>query len=533
MWHGPGSFGFSHLAACPLLKRSSRPKNSWVFFSDASGDGVIQVNLGGLSFAEAASGSGRGTRMSMNQNHLLADQLRADPRVQQAEQLLLAALADAQAAMEGPKPARDQLQAGFQQLLGRLEVARGGATYFPYLSSGLGSGPWVELADGSVKLDFIAGIGVHGLGHSHPRLLQAGLQAALEDTVMQGNLQQHRSSLLMCERLVSLATAQGGGLAHCLLTTSGAMANENALKIAFHNRAPADRVLALDNCFAGRSIAMAQLTDRPQYRTGVPTALAVDYLPPEDPDHSPESQTRSLASLDKLLRRHPGKYAALWLELVAGEGGYYPGSTEYFMKLITRAKQDDVLIIFDEVQTFGRLSEPFAFQHFGLSEFADIVTVGKITQLCATLYRQELRPKGPLLSQTFTAASSSIAAALVVLDELEQAGCFGAGGQNMQRHEYFAGRLHELSKKHPGKLSGPYGCGMMVAFTPGDGSAEAANALVHALFEAGLMSFVAGGNPSRVRFLPPPAVTTKQHVDVAIEMMDGVLQKLDSERFPH
>ena len=311
---------------------------------------------------------------------LIADQLRADPRVAQAKQLLHSALADARAKIEGPKAAEASLQAEFTSLLDRLAKARGGVTYFPYLASGIGSGPWVELADGSIKLDFITGIGVHGLGHSHPKMLDACVEAALEDTVMQGNLQQHRPSLELCERLLGLAQAKGAELSHCLLTTSGAMANENALKIAFHNRAPADRVLALDNCFAGRTIAMAQLTDRPQYRTGVPTALTVDYLPPEDPDHSPESQQLSLDVLDKLLKRHPGKYAALWLELVAGEGGYYPGSTEYFEKLIQRAKQDDVLIIFDEVQTFGRLSEPFAFQHFQLNEHADIVTVGKITQ---------------------------------------------------------------------------------------------------------------------------------------------------------
>jgi 4-aminobutyrate aminotransferase-like enzyme len=461
--------------------------------------------------------------MTNSPTTLAATQLAQDPRVAQAEQLLLAALREASSLLDGPRPARAELKASYQELLERLALARGGAPYFPYLGSGLGNGPWVELADGSVKLDFIAGIGVHGMGHSHPRLLQAGLRGALQDTVMQGNLQQHVPSLQVCERLLKLANKDGAALSHCLLSTSGAMANENALKIAFHNRAPADRVLALDNCFAGRSIAMAQLTDRPTYRTGVPTALAVDYIPPEDPEHSTGSQERSLAALDKHLKRYPGKYAALWLELVAGEGGYYPGSEAYFKKLIARAKADNVLIIFDEVQTFSRLSEPFAFQHFHLDATADIVTIGKITQLCATLYREELRPQGPLLSQTFTAASSSIEAALVVLDELEHSGCFGPAGLNVQRHEYFAARLQDLARKHPGKICGPHGCGMMIALTPGDGSSQAANDLVLAMFEAGLMGFVAGSNPARVRFLPPPVITTNEHIDVAIGILDQVL----------
>ncbi len=457
---------------------------------------------------------------------LLADKLHNDPRIKEAEALMLAALADAQAEIKGVRGAKESLRAGYQQLLDRLAVARGGAPYFPYLGSGLGKGPWVELADGSVKLDFIAGIGVHGLGHSHPLLLQSSLRAALEDTVMQGNLQQHRPSVEVCERLLKLANARGARLDHCLLSTSGAMANENALKIAFHNRAPADRVLALDNCFAGRSIAMAQLTDRPQYRTGIPTALAVDYIPPSDPDHSLASQDRSLAALDKLLKRHPGKYAALWLELVAGEGGYYPGSSEYFCKLVARAKADNVLVIFDEVQSFSRLSQPFAFQHFGLDAFVDIVTIGKITQLCATLYGEPLKPKGPLLSQTFTAASSSIAAALTVLDELDRTKCFGEDGENMLRHQYFVDKLEDLTRKHPGKLSGPYGCGMMIALTPRDGSTTAATELVHALFAAGLMSFIAGNDPARVRFLPPPTVTKREHIDIAIDIMDQVFTVL-------
>lgn len=462
-------------------------------------------------------------------DQLIADKLHQDPRIKQAEELMLAALADAQAEITGVREAKPSLQAGYQQLLERLTVARGGAPYFPYLGSGIGNGPWVELADGSVKLDFITGIGVHGLGHSHPKLLQAGIQGALEDTVMQGNLQQHRPSVEVCERLLKLAVAHGAKLEHCLLSTSGAMANENALKIAFHNRAPADRVLALDNCFAGRSIAMAQLTDRPAYRVGIPTALAVDYIPPSDPEHSLASQARSLAALDKLLKRHPGKYAALWLELVAGEGGYYPGSSEYFHKLIARVKADNVLIIFDEVQSFSRLSQPFAFQHFGLDAFADIVTIGKITQLCATFYGEVLKPKGPLLSQTFTAASSSIAAALSVLDELERSNCFGEQGENMQRHSYFVEQLQALARKHPGKLSGPHGCGMMWALTPGDGSTAAATELVHALFAGGLMSFIAGNSPARVRFLPPPTITTREHIDLAIDIMDRIFASLWNE----
>jgi acetylornithine aminotransferase len=411
----------------------------------------------------------------------------------------------------------------------RLTKARGGAPYFPYLSSGLGRGPWVELSDGSVKLDFIVGIGVHGLGHSHPLMMQASIDGALQDTVMQGNLQQHPPSIELCERLIQWAQKSGAHLDHCLLSTSGAMSNENALKIALHNRAPASRVLALDNCFAGRSIALAALTDRPQYRTGLPLALAVDYLPAFDPRDPDSSTKKAVATLKKNVERHPNQYANLWMELVSGEGGYYPGSTEYFRALCEIARDHKILITFDEVQTFSRLSEPYAFQHFKLDEFADIVTIGKITQVCATLYGDALKPKGPLLSQTFTAGSASIAAGLTMLQALEDNHCFGASGRNIERHHYFAAKLSQLAEKHPGKISGPWGEGMMIAFTPGSGSNKYAQDFVYKMYHAGIMGFVAGHDPTRIRFLAPPACTTEADIDAACVILDEVLAAMPQE----
>jgi acetylornithine aminotransferase len=183
-------------------------------------------------------------------------------------------------------------------------------------------------------------------------------------------------------------------------------------------------------------------------------------------------------------------------------------------------------VIFDEVQTFSRLSRPFAFQHFGLDRFADIVTLGKITQVCATLYGESLKPKGPLLSQTFTAATASIRAGLSVLDHLEKSNCFGDDGWNMQRHRYFRSKLEALSKKHPGKLNGPYGEGMMIAFTPGDGSNATASKMLGKLYELGLMGFLAGSNPTRLRFLPPPGVTTNEHIDMACQIIEAALESI-------
>lgn len=469
---------------------------------------------------------GKNTTLADAEPALQYDALIGDPRVAQARALLGAALEEQRAKIDSIRPPVPELIESYRAKLSRLTNARGGATYFPYISSGLGNGPFVQLGDGSVKLDFIVGIGVHGMGHSDPRMLQATIDASLEDTVMQGNLQHDESSLLMCEKLIELARRQGAKLDHCLLSTSGAMANENSLKIAFHDRAPASRVICIDNCFAGRTLALAALTDRPAYRSGLPATLDVDYITMFHP-RDPEGTTRSaLEGLHRLLDRYPGQHACLWLELVAGEGGYYPGTAEYFQGLCRACRERGVLIIFDEVQTFSRLSRAFAFQHFGLDEFADIVTLGKITQVCATLYGTALKPKGPILSQTFTASTASIRCGLAVLDHLDAQGCFGDHGWNMRRHRYFRSRLEAIAAKHPGRLSGPHGEGMMIAFTPGDGSEETAKKVLGRLYDEGLMGFVAGSNPTRLRFLPPPGVTEESHIDLACDCIERVIGTL-------
>jgi len=176
---------------------------------------------------------------------------------------MLEALADHQERITGVKPPDPALRTPYEQVLREFGRIRAGNLFYPYIGSGIGRGPLVELADGSVKYDFISGIGVHHWGHSHPVLVEAALDAALRDTVMQGNLQQNMESVELARTLLDAATASGAGLKHCFFSTSGAMANENALKIIFNKRAPADRLLALDGCFAGRTLGLSQVTDRP------------------------------------------------------------------------------------------------------------------------------------------------------------------------------------------------------------------------------------------------------------------------------
>ncbi|MCM2371361.1 class-III pyridoxal-phosphate-dependent aminotransferase [Aporhodopirellula aestuarii] len=479
--------------------------------------------------SSAASSSADTSNQSKNASPLHASSLQNDPRISEAKRLIAEAVQEHAASLDNVAAANPELSESYQAITQDYIRARGGPPLWPYFASGLGNGPYVELADGSVKLDFIGGIGVHGCGHSHPAMVEASIDAAIEDTVMQGNLQQNVPSVQMLSRLLALASESGAPLEHGLLSTSGAMANENALKLAFHHAQPANRIIAFDNAFAGRSIALAALTDRPSYRDGIPLAIQVDYLPFLDP-HNPERSTRwAVNELKQLLARYPKKHAAFWAEPIAGEGGYYPGSHDFFAALCGPLREAGIPIIFDEIQSFSRTSRPFAFQHYGLDSFADIVTVGKITQVCATLYRKEFHPTSPILSQTFTGSTSAIRTGLATLDLLEANGCFGAEGTNVARHQYFAGQLEKLAAKHAGLIRGPWGEGMMIGFTPGDGSLDQAKMLMGILYDLGLLGFLCGASPVRVRFLPPPVITSTAHIDAAVDLLDQGLAQLKAK----
>ncbi|MFK7768803.1 MAG: aminotransferase class III-fold pyridoxal phosphate-dependent enzyme [Mariniblastus sp.] len=460
------------------------------------------------------------------QKQLAAEQLKNDPRLAEAKKLILEAVADHQKHLVSVRPPEPEFAQDYEAILAKFGDIRGAATFFPFLGSGIGNGPFVELADGSVKLDMITGIGVHGYGHSHPDLISAGIDAAIGDTVMQGNLQQNTNSFDIVKLLTETACESGAELKHCFLTTSGAMANENSLKMAFQHNHPANRVIAFSHCFAGRTLGLAQVTDKAKYRVGLPDTIAVDYIPFFKHDNPEKSTEVAVNHFKYHLDRHPGKYAALWMELIQGEGGYYPGDENFFKALCDVARENNVAVIADEVQTFCRTTRPYAFQHFNLDKHVDLVTIGKISQVCATLFTENYKPKPGLISQTFTGSTWAITAAHTIVKGLIDNGNFGEDGKNISLHNKFASGLQAIGEKHPGSISGPHGLGGMVAFTPFDGSAEVAREMVKRLYDAGLMSFMAGGNPSRVRFLMPLGCVNESHIDLACQIIEAVVAEM-------
>ena len=374
--------------------------------------------------------------------------LASSPVVDDAIKGIIADLRKRQSTVTGARPAVEGERESLDSWLKRSAEAKGRAALYPYVSSGFGNGPLVELVDGSVKWDMINGIGVHMFGHSDPEMIEATLRSALADTCMQGTLQFNTESVLFTEFLVAEA-ARVSRLKYCFITNSGCMANEQALKVCQQKTNAAPRVIAFRDCFMGRSTTMAQIGDGPAYRVGVPLNMQVDYMPFYDADLGQRSIDVAVAQLKEVIHRYPKQHSCFVMELVQGEGGFNVAPREFFLPLMQLCKENEIPVWDDEVQTFGRTTSMFCFEHLGLGEFIDVLTLGKMSQACAALYTQEMNPKPGLLSGTFQSSSSAFGVGLAALKRLRDGNYYGSDGKIARLQRAWREHADAFVKKHP------------------------------------------------------------------------------------
>ncbi len=465
---------------------------------------------------------------------LTARALAETPAVAGAIDAILHELGQAQASITAARPALPELAESYETFLSRQAEAKGRAPWFPYVGSGLGNGPLVQLADGSVKWDLINGIGVHMFGHGDPDLVATALRASLGDTVMQGNLQFNTDVIEFAGLLVEQA-GQSSGIKHCFLINSGALANESALKVCCQKNAPADRVLTFAGAFAGRTMAMIQIGDSAAGRVGLPITLQVDYVPFYDADRPEASTAEAMKALDDAITRYPGRHACFAMELVQGEGGFNVAPREFLVALMQRCREHGIGVWVDEIQTFGRCGEMFYFQQLDLGEYVDVVTIGKMAQVCGCLFTKDYAPQAGLLSATFVGSTAALQVGRRMIERLRDGGYWGPDGRIAQLHAAFRQRMDKFVAEHPewfGPITLPDGgtstrlydgVGGMMRFTPFGGVKQKVLATVHRMFEVGVIGFYCGRGPFHVRFLPPVGVMEPRHFDDVFTILTAAL----------
>ncbi|TKW66719.1 MAG: 4-aminobutyrate--2-oxoglutarate transaminase [Paracoccus denitrificans] len=279
--------------------------------------------------------------------------------------------------------------------------------------------------DGNRYIDFAAGIAVVNTGHRHPKVMEA-VKAQLDRfTHTCHQVVPYENYVELAERLNDLVP--GDGPKKTIFATTGAEAVENAVKIARHYTGrPA--VVSFAGGFHGRTFMGMALTGKVQpYKAGFgPMMNDVWHLPFPNPLHG-VTEDDALAALDRLFKAdlEPGRVAAIIIEPVQGEGGFYETPASFLQKLREVCDAHSILLIADEVQTgFARTGKLFAMEHAGVA--ADITTMAKGLggglPISAVTGRAEVMDSpGPGgLGGTYAGNPLGVAAAHAVLDVIEE-----------------------------------------------------------------------------------------------------------------
>jgi len=362
---------------------------------------------------------------------------------------------------------------------------------------------------GKRMIDFGSGIAVLATGHRHPRIV-AAVQQQLESfhhTCFQ--VTPYESYIALCEKLNALTP--GNFAKKTALFTTGAEAVENAMKVA---KAATGRnaVIAFSGAFHGRTLMGMALTGKVHpYKAGFGAMPPDVWHVPYPAQALGVTVQESIAAIEKLFKADvdPKRVAAIILEPIQGEGGFYVAPPELFKKLREICDTHGILLVVDEVQTgFGRTGKMFALDHMEVE--ADLITMAKSLAggfpLSALTGRAELMdaaaPGG--LGGTYAGNPLAVAAALAVIEVVEDE-------QLAARAQVLGDRLKQslraIQAEVP-ELVEVRGLGAMVAAEfkdPVTGAPLAAKvkSIQELALQKGLLLLSCGVNANVIRFLFP------------------------------
>ena len=364
--------------------------------------------------------------------------------------------------------------------------------------------------EGRRYVDFASGISVLNTGHLHPKVKQAVAQQLEKFTHTCFQVTPYESYVALAEALNALAP--GNTPKKTIFLTTGAEAVENAIKIArYHTKRSA--VLSFAGGFHGRTLACISLTGKvAAYKAGFgPMLPEVYHLPYPMPYHGVTVE-QSLAALEQLFRADvdPARVAAIIIEPVLGEGGFYAAPPELLRRLRSMCDSHGVLLIADEIQTgFGRTGRMFAIEHAGVEP--DLITFAKSVAggvpLSGVIGRAEVMdsPTPGGLGGTYAGSPLACAAGLAVLEVMREEQLLNRA-QEIGR--FMSSRLKGLQVRFP-CIGEVRSLGAMVAVElVKNGRADAPDAdltkaVVQAAGRHGLIILSCGVYGNVIRFLAP------------------------------
>jgi 4-aminobutyrate aminotransferase/(S)-3-amino-2-methylpropionate transaminase len=368
--------------------------------------------------------------------------------------------------------------------------------------------------EGKRYIDFASGISVLNTGHVHPKIKAAVAQQL--EKLMHACFQvtPYESYVALAERLNALMP--GKAPKKTIFLTTGAEAVENAIKIArFHTKRSA--VIAFTGGFHGRTLACISLTGKVQpYKAGFGPMLPEVFHLPYPMAYHDVSVEDSLEALAQLFKADvdPARVAAIIIEPVLGEGGFYAAPAELLRKLRTLCDQHGILLIADEIQAgFGRTGRMFAIEHSGVEP--DLMTIAKSVAggvpLSAVIGKADIMdaPGVGGLGGTFAGSPLGCAAGLAVLDVIRDEKLLE---RSQQTGHFMTSRLKGLQARFP-CIGDVRGLGAMVAIElvknrrADSPDADLTKALVQAAGRRGLVILACGMYGNVLRFLAPLTIS--------------------------
>ncbi len=384
--------------------------------------------------------------------------------------------------------------------------------------------------EGRRFIDFGGGIAVLNTGHRHPKVIAAIQDQLARFTHTCYQVLPYESYVTLAERINQLIP--GSHAKKTCFFSSGAEAAENAVKIA---RAATGRsaIIAFSGAFHGRTMMACALTGKVvPYKVGfgpfpaevyhIPFPMALHGVTVEDSIHALHALFK--ADVD------PKRVAAIMIEPVQGEGGFYVTPPELMRALRKECDEHGILLVFDEVQTgFGRTGKLFATEHYDV--LPDVTVMAKSLAggmvLSAVNGKAEVMD-GPApggLGGTYAGNPLAIAAAHAVLDVMEEEQLVARANV---LGEKLVARLKAAQQKVPA-IKEIRGLGSMIAaefYDPktGEPSTDAMKRVQAAALEEGLILLSCGVYMNTLRFLYPLTIQDNVY-DEALDILDRALLK--------
>ena len=406
-------------------------------------------------------------------------------------------------------------------------------------------GSWIhDRLTGKNLLDMFSMFGSASIGYNHPYLMEKsawlGKMAVNKPTLADVYSQEFADFMDVFSRV-----AIPEHLQYAFFIEGGTMGVENAMKACFDWKTRKNFEKGIDleagicihfkQAFHGRSgytLSLTNTSDPRKYqyfpKFDWPRIINPHLNFPitdENLEETIKNENLALLNITEAIISNPDKVACIIIEPIQAEGGDNHFRDEFFIELRKICDDNEILLIFDEVQTgIGITGKMWAFEHFTAKP--DIISFGKKAQVCGVLANKEKFDEIPnnvfkessRINSTFGGNFIDMLRFQLVLEVIEK--------ENLVENakvvgEYLLEGLQNLAKKYPEKVSNPRGRGLMAAIDLPSGAQR--DKIREVLYEDGLIILACGDRAIRFR---PHLNVTKEEIQIALDKIENNLSKI-------